>query len=101
MRHCRKKKGVIDNKGASASAFLCQVKRKLNGEEYNRFLGYVQGLKKKELKLVNVMESIVQLLCGSGSGTETEHLLMGFKDFVPTKHRPAYEQCIEMRKREA
>lgn len=87
MRHCRKKKGVIDNKGASASAFLCQVKRKLNGEEYNRFLGYVQGLKKKELKLVNVMESIVQLLCGSGSGsgTETEHLLMGIQGLCANK----------------
>ncbi|CAH8337055.1 unnamed protein product [Eruca vesicaria subsp. sativa] len=86
-----------DNKQASASAFLSQVKEKLNGEDYNKFVGYVQGLKKKKLKLVNVMESIVQMF----SGTERDHLLMGFKDFVPVKYRPAYEQCIKMRKREA
>ncbi|KAL0808272.1 hypothetical protein Bca101_100764 [Brassica carinata] len=86
-----------DNKQASASAFFSQVKEKLNGEECNKFVGYVQGLKKKELKLANVMPSIVQLLCG----TERDHLLMGFKDFVPVKYRLAYEQCIKMRKREA
>ncbi|CAN6939079.1 unnamed protein product [Brassica oleracea] len=86
-----------DNKQASASAFFSQVKEKLNGEECNKFVGYMHGLKKKELKFANVMQSIVQLL----SGTERDHLLMGFKDFVPVKHRPAYEQCIKMRKREA
>ncbi|CAH2068017.1 unnamed protein product, partial [Thlaspi arvense] len=86
-----------DNKEASASAFLSQVKEKLNTEEYNKFIGYMQALKKKELKLLNVMQSIVQLFCGA----DRDHLLMGFRDFVPVKHRPAYEQCIKTRKREA
>ncbi|CAF2209333.1 hypothetical protein YC2023_093361 [Brassica napus] len=88
---------MITSKRASASAFFSQVKEKLNGEECNKFVGYMHGLMKKELKFANVMQSIVQLL----SGTERDHLLMGFKDFVPVKHRPAYEQCIKMRKREA
>ncbi|ESQ26992.1 hypothetical protein EUTSA_v10018072mg [Eutrema salsugineum] len=89
--------GGADNKEASASAFLSQVKEKLNTEEYNKFIGYMQALKKKELKLANVIQSIVQLFCG----TERDHLLMGFRDFVPAKYRPAYEQCIITRKREA
>ncbi|CAN8233359.1 unnamed protein product [Cochlearia groenlandica] len=89
--------GGGDNKEASASAFLSQVKEKLSAEEYKKFIGYMQALKKKELKLANVMQSIVQLFCG----TERGHLLTGFKDFVPAKYRSAYEQCIKTREREA
>ncbi|KAL1199370.1 Regulator of telomere elongation helicase 1 [Cardamine amara subsp. amara] len=81
-------------KEASASAFLSQVKEKLNTEEYKKFVGCMQALKKKELKLANVMESIVQLFCGK----ERDHLLTGFRDFVPVKYRPAYEQCIKSKR---
>ncbi|KFK42398.1 hypothetical protein AALP_AA2G251000 [Arabis alpina] len=88
--------GGADNKEERAPAFLRQVKEKLNAEEYKEFIGYMQALKKKELKLANVMQSIVQLFCGA----ERDHLLMGFKDFVPDKYRPAYEQCIKTRKRQ-
>ncbi|CAA7025798.1 unnamed protein product [Microthlaspi erraticum] len=88
--------GGGDNKEANASAFLSQVKAKLNTEEYKKFIGYVQALKKKELKLADVMQSIVQLLCGRD---RDDHLLMGFRDFVPVKYRPAYEECIRTRKR--
>ncbi|XP_010473004.1 PREDICTED: regulator of telomere elongation helicase 1-like [Camelina sativa] len=91
-----KRNGGGDKKEASASAFLSQVKEKLNTEEYKKFIGYMQALKKKEIKLANVMQSIVQLFCGR----ERDHLLMGFKDFVPVKYRPAYEECIKTRKRE-
>lgn len=95
--------GGGDNKEANASAFLSQVKiplslfscfplhvlyikviylflftlkvkAKLNTEEYKKFIGYVQALKKKELKLADVMQSIVQLLCGT---ERDDQLLMG------------------------
>ncbi|KAF3515488.1 hypothetical protein DY000_02062050 [Brassica cretica] len=89
--------GGGDKKEASASAFLSQVKEKLNAEEYNKFIGYIQALKKKEIKLASVMQSIVQLFCGK----ERDHLLMGFKDFVPVKYRSAYEECIKTTKRDA
>ncbi|KAF8117924.1 hypothetical protein N665_0008s0262 [Sinapis alba] len=89
--------GGGDKKEESASAFLSQVKEKLNAEEYSKFIGYMQALKKKELKLASVMQSFVQLFCGK----ERDHLLMGFKDFVPVKYRSAYEQCIKTRKRDA
>ncbi|XP_056847234.1 regulator of telomere elongation helicase 1 homolog isoform X2 [Raphanus sativus] len=89
--------GGGDKKEATASAFLSQVKEKLNAEEYNKFIGYMQALKKKETNLATVMQSIVQLFCGK----ERDHLLIGFKDFVPVKYRPAYEQCIKTTKRDA
>ncbi|KAL0866039.1 hypothetical protein Bca101_045157 [Brassica carinata] len=65
--------GGGDKKEASASAFLSQAKEKLNAEEYSKFIGYMQALKKKEIKLVSVMQSIVQLFCGK----ERDHLRMG------------------------
>ncbi|WZZ05552.1 hypothetical protein YC2023_091473 [Brassica napus] len=89
--------GGGDKKEASASAFLSQVKEKLNAEEYNKFIGYIQALKKKEIKLASVMESIVQLFCGK----ERDNLRMGFKDFVPVKYRSAYEECMKTTKRDA
>ncbi|KAJ0256732.1 Regulator of telomere elongation helicase 1 [Hirschfeldia incana] len=89
--------GSGDKKEASASAFLSQVKEKLNAEEYSKFIGCMQALKNKEQNLATVMQSIAQLFCGK----ERDHLLMGFKGFVPAKFRPAYEQCIKTTKRDA
>ncbi|XP_010538012.1 PREDICTED: regulator of telomere elongation helicase 1 [Tarenaya hassleriana] len=86
--------GTCDEKEASASAYLSQAQEKLDTAEYKKFIGYMQALKNKEIKLVDVMQSVVQLF----SGPDRYPLLMRFKDFVPVKYRSLYEQCIEQRK---
>ncbi|KAG9459287.1 hypothetical protein H6P81_003795 [Aristolochia fimbriata] len=74
----------------SASSFLLQVKEKLSLSEYAEFVGFMKALKSKSMRIVPVLESIVRLF----SGTDRCHLLRRFKDYVPVKYQPVYEQHV-------
>lgn len=73
------------------SGFLLQVKEKLTTTEYKEFVGLMKALKSKEMNIGQVLQSIVRLF----SGPQRLHLLERFKDYVPAKYRPLYEQCLE------
>ncbi|GAB2293557.1 Regulator of telomere elongation helicase 1 [Dionaea muscipula] len=76
---------------AKGSAFLLQVKEKLTPMEYKEFVGYMKALKSKELKIGPVLQSIVKLF----STQERLPLLRSFKDYIPGKYLPLYEEhCI-------
>ncbi|KAL8130026.1 hypothetical protein V2J09_019181, partial [Rumex salicifolius] len=73
---------------AQGSAFLVQVREKLTSAEYGEFVGYMKALKSKAMKMSSVMQSIVNLF----STAERLPLLRRFKDYIPQKYRPLYEQ---------
>ncbi|RZC50378.1 hypothetical protein C5167_018802 [Papaver somniferum] len=71
--------------------FLIKVQEKLTPEEYKEFVGYMKALKSKTMKINDVLQSIVKLF----STPERFLLLTRFKDFVPAKYRPMYEQYLK------
>ncbi|KAI3863649.1 hypothetical protein MKW92_053648 [Papaver armeniacum] len=71
--------------------FLIKVQEKLTPEEYKEFVGYMKALKSKTMKINDVLQSIVRLF----STPERFLLLTRFKDFVPAKYRPMYEQYLK------
>ncbi|KAI3995365.1 hypothetical protein MKX01_015105 [Papaver californicum] len=77
-----------ETKGAN---FLIKVQEKLTSEEYKEFVGYMKALKSKTMKINNVLQSIVRLF----STPERFLLLTRFKDFVPAKYHPVYEQYLK------
>ncbi|XP_010249778.1 PREDICTED: regulator of telomere elongation helicase 1 isoform X2 [Nelumbo nucifera] len=88
-------KGVIptvrcDDEERKGSAFLIQVKEKLTVAEYKEFVGFMKSLKSKTMKMSNVLQSIVRLF----SAPERHHLLKRFKDYIPEKYHPMYEQHL-------
>ncbi|XP_075664293.1 regulator of telomere elongation helicase 1 homolog [Castanea sativa] len=94
----QKNKGVQSNPVPSGneesrgSAFLIQVKEKLSAEEYKKFVEFMKALKSKEMKISQVLQSIVRLF----SGPERLHLLQRFKDYLPAKYHSLYEQHLEI-----
>ncbi|GAB2228119.1 hypothetical protein Droror1_Dr00009949 [Drosera rotundifolia] len=75
---------------AKGSGFLYQVKEKLSPTEYGEFVGYMKALKSKAMKIGPVLHSIVRLF----STPDRLHLLRSFKDYIPAKYLPLYEeQC--------
>nr|POE67248.1 hypothetical protein CFP56_68241 [Quercus suber] len=105
----QKNKGVQSNPVPSGneesrgSAFLIQVKEKLSAEEYKKFVEFMKALKSKEMKISQVLQSIVRLF----SGRERLHLLESisaltlaivivnrFKDYLPAKYHSLYEQHL-------
>ncbi|KAM3747686.1 hypothetical protein ACB098_05G053700 [Castanea mollissima] len=93
----QKNKGVQSNPVPSGneesrgSAFLIQVKEKLSAEEYKKFVEFMKALKSKEMKISQILQSIVRLF----SGPERLHLLQRFKDYLPAKYHSLYEQHLE------
>ncbi|GMY34229.1 regulator of telomere elongation helicase 1 homolog isoform X1 [Fagus crenata] len=79
------------NEESRGSDFLIQVKEKLSAEEYKIFVECMKALKSKEMKISQVLQSIVRLF----SGPERLHLLKRFKDYIPTKYHSLYEQYLE------
>ncbi|XP_039117490.1 regulator of telomere elongation helicase 1 homolog isoform X1 [Dioscorea cayenensis subsp. rotundata] len=75
---------------ARGAAFLVQVQQKLSVEEYTEFVDLMKALKSKTMKVMPVLESIARLFSAPGRF----FLLERFKDFVPPKYRPLYEQHI-------
>ncbi|XP_077212407.1 regulator of telomere elongation helicase 1 homolog isoform X2 [Tasmannia lanceolata] len=73
------------------SAFLMQVQEKLTTEEYKEFVGLMKALKSKTMKIIPVLESIARLF----SSPERLVLLRRFKDYMPAKYRPLYEQNLK------
>uniref|UniRef100_A0A2N9I226 ATP-dependent helicase C-terminal domain-containing protein n=1 Tax=Fagus sylvatica TaxID=28930 RepID=A0A2N9I226_FAGSY len=73
----QKNKGVqsspapTGNEESRGSDFLIQVKEKLSAEEYKIFVECMKALKSKEMKISQVLQSIVRLF----SGPERLHLL--------------------------
>ncbi|XP_073265919.1 regulator of telomere elongation helicase 1 homolog isoform X1 [Populus alba] len=80
-----------DDEQTRGSAFLIQVKEKLNAAEYKEFVEFMKALKSKAMKIGHVLQSIVRLF----SGPERFPLLKRFKDFVPAKHHSLYEHYLE------
>ncbi|XP_072959072.1 regulator of telomere elongation helicase 1 homolog [Typha angustifolia] len=73
------------------STFLMQVQEKLSIAEYKEFVGLMKALKLKTMKVTPVLESISRLFSDPG-----RHLLLKrFKDFVPAKYYPIYEQLLK------
>ncbi|OVA13874.1 Helicase-like [Macleaya cordata] len=73
------------------AAFLIQVQEKLSVAEYKEFVGYMKALKSKTMKINHVLQSIARLF----STPERFLLLIRFKDYVPAKYRPMYEQYLK------
>nr|POE51004.1 hypothetical protein CFP56_42458 [Quercus suber] len=83
---------------------LCPVvKEKLSAEEYRKFVEFMKALKSKEMKISQVLQSIVRLF----SGPQRLHLLESisaltlaiiivnrFKDYLPAKYHSLYEQHL-------
>uniref|UniRef100_A0A7N2R4J4 Uncharacterized protein n=1 Tax=Quercus lobata TaxID=97700 RepID=A0A7N2R4J4_QUELO len=78
------------NEESRGSTFLIQVKEKLSAEEYKKFVELMKALKSKEMKISQVLQSIVRLF----SGAERLHLLERFKDYLPAKYHSLYEQHL-------
>nr|XP_023916363.1 receptor-like protein EIX1 [Quercus suber] len=80
-----------------------EVKEKLSAEEYRKFVEFMKALKSKEMKISQVLQSIVRLF----SGPQRLHLLESisaltlaiiivnrFKDYLPAKYHSLYEQHL-------
>ncbi|KAK3219740.1 hypothetical protein Dsin_013710 [Dipteronia sinensis] len=80
--------GDVETKG---SAFLIQVQEKLSAAEYKEFVGFMKALKSEAMKIGQVLRSIAKLF----SGPERLPLLKRFKDYVPAKYHPLYEQYLK------
>ncbi|CAL9115659.1 unnamed protein product, partial [Musa acuminata var. zebrina] len=76
----------------SGSAFLMQVQEKLTVAEYKEFVGFMKALKSKTMKITPLLESIAKLFSSPGRFS----LLERFKDFVPAKYHPIYEQLLRV-----
>ncbi|KAH9666132.1 Regulator of telomere elongation helicase 1-like [Citrus sinensis] len=72
------------------SAFLIQVQEKLSATEYKEFVGFMKAMKSKAMKISHVLQSIAKLF----AGPERLPLLRRFKDYVPAKYHPLYEQYL-------
>ncbi|CAN0878268.1 Regulator of telomere elongation helicase 1 homolog [Linum grandiflorum] len=84
------KASLTEDKEAKGSDFLNQAKEKLSASEYIEFVSLMKGLRSKVMKIGQVLPSIVKLF----SGPERFQLLQRFRDYVPAKYRPLYEQYI-------
>ncbi|KAF9615542.1 hypothetical protein IFM89_024390 [Coptis chinensis] len=84
------------NEESKGSAFLSQVKEKLTTVEYREFVGYMKALKSalktETIKINQVIESIATLFCSP----ERQFLLKRFKDYIPVKYQPMYEQHLRV-----
>ncbi|KAI9160826.1 hypothetical protein LWI28_011852 [Acer negundo] len=80
--------GDVETKG---SAFLIQVQEKLSATEYKEFVGFMKALKSEAMKIGQVLQSIAKLF----SGPDRLPLLKRFKDYVPAKYHPLYEQYLK------
>ncbi|URD77018.1 regulator of telomere elongation helicase [Musa troglodytarum] len=76
----------------SGSAFLMQVQEKLTVAEYKEFVGFMKALKSKTMTITPLLESIAKLFSSPGRFS----LLERFKDFVPAKYHPIYEQLLRV-----
>ncbi|OWM78192.1 hypothetical protein CDL15_Pgr015011 [Punica granatum] len=80
----------LDDEEARGSAFLIQVREKLNATEYKEFVGFMKALKSNAMKIGFVLQSIARLF----SGPERLPLSIRFKDFIPAKYRLLYEPYL-------
>ncbi|KAF3950784.1 hypothetical protein CMV_023505 [Castanea mollissima] len=71
------------------SGKLIQVKEKLSAEEYKKFVEFMKALKSKEMKISQVLQSIVRLF----SGSERLHLLER-RECLPVGRRSPYHNCV-------
>ncbi|PIA42612.1 hypothetical protein AQUCO_02000207v1 [Aquilegia coerulea] len=79
------------NEESRGSAFLIQVQEKLSATEYREFVDYMKALKTKTMKVAHVLQSIATLF----SSPERHFLLKRFKDYIPAKYQPMYEQYLK------
>ncbi|XP_043701718.1 regulator of telomere elongation helicase 1 homolog isoform X2 [Telopea speciosissima] len=74
------------------SDFLIQVQENLSAVEYKEFVGFMKALKSKTMKINHVLQSIASLFSAPGRFL----LLKRFKDYIPEKYRPIYEQHLRI-----
>ncbi|XP_071712250.1 regulator of telomere elongation helicase 1 homolog [Rutidosis leptorrhynchoides] len=83
-----------DNKEQNGSAFLIQVREKLNVGEYKEFLQLIRALKSNTMKISLVLQSVIKLF----SAQDRLPLRQRFKNYVPSKYRQLYEDYLEKTK---
>lgn len=83
---------ISSNEESKGSAFLMQVQEKLTAAEYKDFVGYMKALKSKTMKISTVLQSIATLF----SSPDRHFLLKRFKDYLPAKFQPLYEQHLRI-----
>ncbi|XP_073035876.1 regulator of telomere elongation helicase 1 homolog [Primulina eburnea] len=90
---------VPHNDEKRGSAFLSQVREKLNDAEYKEFVNFMKALKSKAMKIGHVLQSIARLF----SFPDRISLLHGFKEYVPVKYQSLYEHysCMATDRNEA
>lgn len=87
----RSAKSTCDDEEKKGSTFLIQVREKLSDGEYKEFVGFMKALKSKAMKIGHVLQCIMRLF----SAPDRLPLLQRFKDYIPAKYHPLYEQCLE------
>ncbi|KAK7837817.1 regulator of telomere elongation helicase 1 like protein [Quercus suber] len=101
--YCIKFEELLKRSKLSFSGRRMKVKEKLSAEEYRKFVEFMKALKSKEMKISQVLQSIVRLF----SGPQRLHLLESisaltlaiiivnrFKDYLPAKYHSLYEQHL-------
>ncbi|XP_073396887.1 regulator of telomere elongation helicase 1 homolog isoform X3 [Physcomitrium patens] len=79
-----------DDKNRRAANFLKEVKGRLSSGEYKGFLECMRGLKNQSIDMNRLLQSVGNYF----SAPERLYLLRSFGEFVPSKHRAAYENLL-------